>query len=91
MGYGRIDIFLLETFELGLGRCTMIKDFCEEIKSLSNSPTILAFGDIHYRADEIMESRADISQLKRLGWSPTFSVSEGLERVLNEYEANFHD
>ena len=89
--YGRNHNFLLETFELGSGRCTKIKDFCKEIKSLSNSPTILAFGDIHYRADEIMESKADISKLQRLGWSPTFAVSEGLERILNEYDGNFHD
>ena len=91
MGYGRIDIFLLETFELGLGRCTMIKDFCEKIKLLSNSPTILAFGDIHYRADEIMEFRANISKSQRLGWSPNFSVFEVLEVIFNEYDGNFHD
>lgn len=89
--YGRTHNFLLETFELGTGQCTQIKDFCEKIKLLSNSPTILAFGDIPYRTNEMMESRANISQLQRLGWSPTLSVSEGLERILNEYEANFHD
>jgi nucleoside-diphosphate-sugar epimerase len=88
--YGRIKNFLFETFELGTGQCTMIKDFCEKIKFLSNSSTILAFGDVPYRADEIMESRANISKLQRLGWSPIFSLSEGLERIVNEYDSNSH-
>jgi nucleoside-diphosphate-sugar epimerase len=89
--YGRTHNFLLETFELGTGQCTQIKDFCETIKLLSNSPTILAFGDIPYRTDEIIESRADISKLKRLGWSPTFTFSDGLEGILNKYDGNFND
>lgn len=88
--YGRIKNFLFETFELGTGQCTMIRDFCEKIKFLSNSSTILAFGDVPYRADEIMESRANISKLQRLGWSPIFSLSEGLERIVNEYDGNSH-
>ena len=84
--YGRTHNFLLKTFELGSGQCTQIRDFSEKIKSLSNSPTILDFGDIPYRADEIMTSSADISQLQGLGWSPTISVPEGLGRILNEYK-----
>ena len=88
--YGRTNNFLLETFEVGTGQSTKIRDFCEKIKFLSNSSTILAFGDMPYRADEIMESRADISKLQRLGWSPIFSVSQGLEGILNEYNGNFH-
>ena len=89
--YSQTQNFLLETFELGTGQCTQIRDFCEKIKLLSNSPTTLAFGDIPYRTDEIMESRADISKLKRLGWSPTFKLTEGLEGILNKYDCNFHD
>ena len=82
--YGRTQNFLLETFELGTGQSTQIRDFCEKIKLLSNSSTILAFGDIPYRKDEMMESRANISKLLRLGWSPNFSVSKGLEVILNK-------
>ena len=89
--YGRTQNFLLETFELGTGQSTQIRDFCEKIKLLSNSSTILAFGDIPYRKDEMMESRANISKLLRLGWSPNFSVSKGLEVILNKYDGNFHE
>ena len=55
--YGSTHNFLLETFELGTGQSTEIREFCERIKLLSNSPTQLAFGDIPYRVDEIMDLR----------------------------------
>ena len=86
--YGRTHKFLLETFELGTGQSTEIREFCERIKLLSNSPTQLAFGDIPYRVDEIMESKADISKLQKLGWEPTLSLSKGLEGILNKYIGN---
>lgn len=86
--YGRNHDFLFKTFELGTGQSTQIRDFAETIKTLSNSPTILGFGDIPYRADEIMTSSADISQLRELGWSPTISMQEGIGRVLSEYKVN---
>ena len=74
-----------------LGSQLLIDSLDKKIKLLSNSPTILGFGDIPFRADEIMASEANISKLQRLGWSPKISVSEGLELFLNEYDGNFHD
>lgn len=91
VNYGRTHNFLLKTFELGSGKSTQIRDLSEIIKTLSNSPTILSFGDIPYRDDEIMTSSADISQLQELGWSPIISLHEGLGRILNEYKVNVHD
>lgn len=80
--YGRQNEFRFETFELGTGQATQVRDFVLCVKQLSGSATELGFGDIPYRADEIMHSAADISRLERLGWSPTVSVPEGVKRIL---------
>lgn len=45
-----------ETLSLGTGIGTSIRDFTEIIKSQSESPTVLNFGALQYRTDEIMES-----------------------------------
>lgn len=83
--HGREHDFRFKTFEVGMGESTQIRDFAIAVKSLSGSPTQLCFGDIPYRSDEIMNSVADISQLKELGWSPKIHVPEGIEKILAEY------
>ena len=80
--YGRTEKFAFETFELGTGKTTQIRDLVEKIKSISKSPTVLGFGDIAYRSDEIMSSSADISRLQRLGWHPTVTIDQGLQRII---------
>ena len=74
-----------ENFELGTGQSTPVRDFVEQIKTSAGSETILGFGEIPYRSDEIMSSCADISRLQYLGWNPTVSIEVGIERILKQY------
>ena len=83
--YGRLERFSFESFELGTGETTQVRDLVKIIKSISKSPTILGFGDIDYRQDEIMSSSADISRLRRLGWHPSVTLEEGLRRIIHHY------
>jgi CDP-paratose synthetase len=85
--YGRTQEFRFETFELGTGQATQVRDFVKLVKELSGSPTELGFGDIAYRPDEIMCSAADTSRLERLGWRPTVSVRAGINRILEEFRS----
>ena len=86
--YGRQEDFRFETFELGTGQATQVRDFVETVRELSRSVTVLGFGDIPYRADEIMHSAADITRLQRLGWAPRVSLHEGVQRILDGHGVN---
>lgn len=86
--YGRTHEFLFKSFEVGTGQSIQVRDLAEMIKTLSHSTTALGFGDIPYRSDEIMDSKADISQLHELGWSPVYSLHDGVEKILTEYAVN---
>lgn len=83
--YGRTQEFRIENFGLGTGQSTQVRDFVSRIKQLSDSPTVLGFGDIAYRDDEIMSSTADISRLERLGWRPQIGLTEGIQQILDCY------
>jgi nucleoside-diphosphate-sugar epimerase len=79
--------FVFKTFEVGTGNSYQIRDLVKIIKDVSNSPTELGFGDIEYRSDEIMDSKADISQLCELNWMPTTSLKDGIVKILKKYNA----
>lgn len=73
-------------FEVGRGISISVRDFVEKIKNISKSDTSLNFGKLNYREDEIMNSCADITNLKKLipGF-PKYSVEDGLERIIRTY------
>lgn len=85
--YGRTQDFRIQSFGLGTGQSIQVRDFVGQVKTLSGSPTQLGFGDLDYRADEIMSSHADISGLERLGWRPTISAEEGIRRIIEGYRS----
>lgn len=83
--YGLEHQFSFKTFEVGTGKSSQIRDFAEEVKRLSGSQSILGFGDIAYRDDEMMNSVADINPLLELGWCPKFNTTEGIKKILSIY------
>jgi nucleoside-diphosphate-sugar epimerase len=83
--YGRTHEFTFKNFEVGTGESVQVRDFAQLIKDLSLSPSILGFGDVPYRSDEIMDSKADISALAEIEWVPKIGIQEGLSRILHGY------
>lgn len=83
--YGRHHDFQFKSFEVGTGQSVQVRDLAEAIKELSHSPTVLGYGDIPYRSDEIMDSKADISQLLELGWHPQTGLRQGLSEIFRIY------
>jgi len=88
IGYGCSHDFTFKSFEVGTGQSIQVREFAQTIKDISHSTSFLGFGDIEYRSDEIMDSKADISALSELGWIPKIGIREGLSRILDCYGVN---
>ncbi|GAB1308199.1 CDP-paratose synthase [Urechidicola sp. KH5] len=69
-------------FEVGLGKEIAIKDFIMTIKNITKSESRIDFGAIPYRDNEIMTSKADNLELINLGWTPKYSIDDGIRRIL---------
>ena len=82
-GLHKLDEYY-EDVDLGSGQVIKIRDLVERIHQLTRSSTILKFGDIPYRNNEIMHSQSDISLIKGLGWSPTITLDEGIKLMIKE-------
>ena len=67
---------------LGSGTATTIRYLVETIHKLTNSSTQLLFGELPLKPGEVMYSRADLSIMKGLGWTPSTELSEGLELTI---------
>lgn len=70
-------------YEIGTGKTISIKEMVSLTKSLANNTkTILNFGAIPLRHNEVMESKVDLSNIHSLGWRPKISIKEGLDITL---------
>jgi nucleoside-diphosphate-sugar epimerase len=74
-------------YNVGAGVNSNLKEILEFIKVKTNSTSILDFGAIPYRTNELMQSNNDISLLKELGWYVESTIEEGLLKVI-EFEKN---
>lgn len=68
--------------EVGRGTSISIRQFIESAHSLTNSTTKLLFGALPYRDSEIMDSCADISKMKELGWKWEDNVEDGITKII---------
>ncbi|WP_445767938.1 NAD-dependent epimerase/dehydratase family protein [Rheinheimera sp.] len=70
--------------EVGIGNgCSIpMRDFVEAAKVATHSRSVLNFGAIPQRPNEIMDSSADIVYLSSLGWRPTVDLKGGLDEVV---------
>ena len=83
--YNEFSFF--EEFSVGAGINSNLKDILEFIKFNTNSTSMLDYGAIPYRTNELMNSNNDISLLKKLGWNVESTIEEGLLKVI-EFEKN---
>ena len=80
-----------EGFNVGSGKNTNIKEILEFLKANTKSNSILDYGAIPYRNNELMESNNNITRLKQLGWLPKFSIKQGLLKVIEFEKKNINN
>lgn len=78
--------FSFKSYEIGTGVGLEVRYLALMIKKMSESPTILGFGEVEYRPDEIMYSAARLSPMNELGWNPNVSLRSGVRKILNSYQ-----
>lgn len=71
---------------LGSSETVSIRKIVETIKEVSGSKSDLLFGKVAMRENELLCSDADISKLKSLGWSPNYTLNEGLKLTVESYK-----
>lgn len=76
-----------EDFFVGSGKNSNLKEILEFIKKETSSSSILDYGALPYRVNELMESSNDVSRLNNLGWYAETTMNDGLLRTI-KYERN---
>ncbi|MGL1935260.1 MAG: NAD-dependent epimerase/dehydratase family protein [Fibrobacterales bacterium] len=76
----------LNTFEVGTGVSTPLKDFVTLLKESYNThidkvSTDLSFGALDDRKNEPKELKANIDKLSAFGWKPENDIHSGLEKL----------
>jgi CDP-paratose synthetase len=67
---------------VGSGHAISIRDFVDTVHKLTGSSTMLRYGAIPYRDNEVMLSEADTRKLQALGWTRCNSLEAGLAKTI---------
>jgi nucleoside-diphosphate-sugar epimerase len=70
------------SFEVCTNQLISIKKLMVLLRDLTESSSILNFGIIPYRENEMMKSETDNTALCALGWNPFYCIEEGLKLTL---------
>jgi CDP-paratose synthetase len=70
--------------ELGTGVKHSLRDFIEIVVKVTSTTSYLDFGILPYRKYEQMESSADNSYLRKLGWEWHTDIVEGIKNIVAE-------
>ena len=80
----RENVDTFQNIDVGTGIATAVKDVVIRIKEITNSTSNLNFGAIPLRENEVDIMKADINNLKKLGWQPKITLEEGLRKILKD-------
>jgi len=72
--------------EVGSSIPIRIRDLATIIKNMIGSKSTINFGAIPYRKNEPMYTCANISPLKRMGWTPKITLENGIMRTIEYYK-----
>lgn len=75
----------IQEIGVGTGTSTMLKDAVEIVHRLMNSYTVLNFGGLAYRGNEIMSHAANLSENEKINWKAEVSLEQGLKKTIDWY------
>ena len=79
-------------FNLGSGRAVTLRTIVELARDAIDPTLKLGFGELPYRADQIMRFEADISALTRAtGWQPSIDLTDGIRGMVDWYRQRMRE
>jgi len=70
-------------YNLGSGTAPVLRDILERVRDLVDPALPLGFGEVPYRADQVMHLEADVRRLREAtGWAPGTTLDDGLQRTV---------
>jgi len=73
-------------FNLGSGSAPRLRDIIEGVRDAVDPALPIGFGEVPYRADQVMHLEADIARLAHAtGWRPKTRLAEGIRKTVDWY------
>lgn len=79
----KLSLGLINTFEVGTNIKTSIKTMVSLIyEGIKPKDTVLNFGAIPYRKNEMLDYEVNTTALRLLGWKPEYTVEKGINKII---------
>lgn len=74
-------------FNVGSADAPLLRETVTRLRDLVDPGASLGFGELAYRADQVMVLAADVSRMLALGWKPEVPLDEGLRETVDWHDA----
>ena len=74
-----------KTYEVGTGKMRSLRDFVELLHDIVHSTTILKWGERPMGKGELMQSKADNTELLKIGWHPLIVENEDIRLIMKKH------
>jgi CDP-paratose synthetase len=78
---------LYSEFYIGSDEILPIKEVVLTIHKLTKSSSVLNFGALPYRENELMQSECNNSKIRQLGWTLTVKFEIGVKNIIEHYKS----
>ena len=69
-------------YVIGSGEARPLKQYIQKIAEITNYKKEIGFGKKPYNDKQVMHLQADISELKKIGFTPRLSFEEGIKKLI---------
>lgn len=69
-------------YVIGSGKARPLKQYIQKISEITNYKKRIGFGEKQYNDKQVMYLQADISELKKIGFTPRLSFEEGIKKLI---------
>lgn len=71
-----------DSIEIGSGENISIRDFVYKVSALTASQSLINFGAVQPRKNEVLASCADTTRLQEMGWSKKYSLNDAITEII---------
>ncbi len=78
-----------QEYQVGYGHSISVREFVEKIAETAGSTSVLNFGGLPSRENDILDSYAEVESLNKIGWQQKYNIDSAIKLIIKKERERF--